>query len=174
MKFQLLLFLFFTCFTTLAQVPNLKFEHIGTDAGLSQSNVTCILQDHNGFMWFGTRDGLNKYDGYKFTVYRNDFSDENSLSNNFISDLVEDREGNLWIATYGGGLNLYIPSEQKFVHYKHKENNGYSILNDYINSLLLDSRGSLWVGTDKGLDAFDIKNKVFVHYTHEPGNAHSL
>src|SRR3954468_15373727 len=90
-----------------SQPKQIKFKHLQTDAGLSQSNVICTLQDSRGFMWFGTRDGLNKYDGYQFTVYKNSTQDKNSLSNNSVQDIVEDAHGNLWIATWGGGLNLF-------------------------------------------------------------------
>src|ERR1700681_2771217 len=94
----ILLFQILTVFA-FPQAQHLKFEHLGTGAGLSQSNTICILQDSRGFMWFGTRDGLNRYDGYQFTVYKNDALDEKSLSNNFIMDLVEDDKGYIWIAT---------------------------------------------------------------------------
>src|ERR1700712_5138803 len=94
-------------FLASSQSKRLKFEHLQTDAGLSQSNVTSILQDSRGFMWFGTRDGLNKYDGYKFTVYRNDPKNKNSISNNYIMDIIESSNGDLWIATWGGGLNRF-------------------------------------------------------------------
>src|SRR5215212_141448 len=75
---------------------NIHFEHLGIDQGLSQSNVICVLQDKRGFMWFGTRDGLNKYDGYKFTVYKVDEANKNSISDNTIYDIAEDPDGNLW------------------------------------------------------------------------------
>jgi ligand-binding sensor domain-containing protein len=75
------------------QTPTLKFEHIGTDAGLSQSNGTCILQDSRGFMWFGTQDGLDRYDGYKFVVYKNNPQNPASLSNSFVKDILEDSKG---------------------------------------------------------------------------------
>ena len=90
----LLLFCCFGC-SILSQTTNIRFDHLGTADGLSQSNVKCILQDKRGFMWFGTRDGLNKYDGYKFTVYKNDPSNTNSLSNDYIGDIIEDAEGNI-------------------------------------------------------------------------------
>src|ERR1700741_3115674 len=89
------------------QPATLRFDHLGTEQGLSQSNVTCILQDSRGFMWFGTQDGLNKYDGYKITVYKKNAQSRQSLSHNFIQDIAEDRDGNLWIATWGGGLNKF-------------------------------------------------------------------
>src|ERR1700753_2922617 len=86
------------------QTDRLSFEHLGTAQGLSQSNVICSLQDSRGFMWFGTREGLNKYNGYSFTVYKNEIGDDRSLSNNEVHDLIEDGSGYLWIATWGGGL----------------------------------------------------------------------
>src|ERR1700728_4442926 len=81
------------------QQHHFQFGHLGTEAGLSQSNVICIFQDSRGFMWFGTRDGLNKYDGYTFTVYKYDAVNGNSLSHNTVEDITEDSGGNLWLAT---------------------------------------------------------------------------
>src|SRR3982751_4762435 len=98
LRYFLFLFIQSYCVVAFAQKHNIRFEHLGTSLGLSQSNVMCILQDSRGFMWFGTRDGLNKYDGYKFTVYKNDSKDTNSISNNFISGIVEDANGNIWVA----------------------------------------------------------------------------
>src|SRR5438045_9352606 len=89
------------------QRENINFEHLDVNSGLSHNRVTCILQDSQGFMWFGTRDGLDKYDGYKFTVYKNNPKDDNSLSNNFISTIIQDSNGLIWVATRGGGLNRY-------------------------------------------------------------------
>src|SRR5579864_6563916 len=87
-----------------SQPQNLKFFHIGTGAGLSANNVTCVLRDKQGLMWFGTRDGLNRYDGYDFDVYRNIPQDSQSLSNNFVTSIIQDRNGDLWVGTWGGGL----------------------------------------------------------------------
>ncbi|MEO5892951.1 MAG: two-component regulator propeller domain-containing protein, partial [Ferruginibacter sp.] len=92
------------CFVAYPQNHHIQFDHIGTDDGLSQSNVLSIIRDHHGFMWFGTRDGLNKYDGYKITIYKNDVLDQNSISNNYITGLIERANGDLWISTLGGGI----------------------------------------------------------------------
>jgi ligand-binding sensor domain-containing protein len=81
---------------------DLKFTHLTTNDGLSQSNVTAILQDRRGFMWFGTRDGLNRYDGNNFVVYKNNPKGPDSLTSNTVHDLMEDDQGYLWIATYTG------------------------------------------------------------------------
>src|ERR1700741_1612431 len=113
--------LFFLLFTrgafVLSQQQNLKFDHLDINSGLSQNHILCILQDSRGFMWFGTRDGLNKYDGYKFTVYKNKADDKNSISNNYIQAIKESKDGYIWIATRGGGLNRYDRQKNKFTSF---------------------------------------------------------
>ena len=129
---------------------------------LSQSNVICILQDSKGFMWFGTRDGLNKYDGYNFTVYKHDRNNNNSISGNFISAIIESHNGDLWIATGGGGLCKYNTEKNIFTSYKHDQHNVASIAADYINTVTEDADGNIWAGTeDAGLDMLDIKTNSF-------------
>src|SRR5664279_1647676 len=141
---HVLLFLFLIHpFAASSQNKNLEFDHLGTHAGLSQSNVICILQDSKGFMWFGTRDGLNKYDGYKFSVYRNDPTDKYSISNNYISDIIESPNGDLWIATWGGGLNHYNREKGIFSSYKHNGNNTNSIAGNFITTLQEDANGNI-------------------------------
>lgn len=89
-----------------AQTPNNPFFHLTTQQGLSQNNVTCILQDKKGFMWFGTQEGLNKYDGYTYTLYRNDPRNDASLSHNYIHTLFEDKQGRLWVGSDDGGAQF--------------------------------------------------------------------
>ena len=86
-----------------------KFESISIESGLSQGNVRCILQDKQGFLWLGTQDGLNRFDGNNFVVFKNIIDDSNSLSHNYIYALAEDKDGNIWIATGGGGISRYNP-----------------------------------------------------------------
>ena len=156
-KYFILTLLIFCTTRGFSQNQSLEFEHIGTAEGLSQINVNCIIQDSRGFMWIGTRDGLNKYDGYKFTVYSHSFQDENTLSNNQISDLVEDRDGNIWIATLDG-LNKYERKSGRFIRYLHHDHNPNNVSSNSINKVALDSYGNLWVATQKGgLDCLDIK-----------------
>src|SRR5580692_10093798 len=116
-----------------AQSGNLKFAHIGTEVGLSQNNVTCILRDRQGFMWFGTRDGLNRYDGYDFDVYKNMPEDSLSLSSNFVTSVIEDRRGDIWVGTWGGGVERFDKARHRFIHY------AGVIHSDFINALLEDS-----------------------------------
>src|SRR5260221_3865661 len=141
----------------LAQQQNLKFDHLGTHEGLSHSNTICMLQGSRGFMWFGTRDGLNKYDGYSFTVYRNKTVDKFSIGSNNVNEIVEDSNGILWIATWGG-LSKYNRESEKFTQYRHDKNNTATISSDKVNSVLIDGDGILWIGTDDGgLDSYDEK-----------------
>ena len=142
---------------------NIRFEQLSLEEGLSQSVVSAILQDRKGFLWVGTDDGLNRYDGYSFKVFKPDTNNPDSLSDRSINDLLEDAQGRLWIATRLGGLNRYDPSTGKFTHYQHDKNNDQTIASNYVNTLWLDE-GGLWVGTHNGLDFLDFETDTFRHY----------
>jgi signal transduction histidine kinase/ligand-binding sensor domain-containing protein/DNA-binding response OmpR family regulator len=170
----LLIILLFATGACFSQNQNFKFEHIGTADGLSQINVSCIIQDSRGFMWIGTRDGLNKYDGYRFTIYNHSFQDNNTISNNQIEDLLEDKEGNIWIATLDG-LNKYERKSGRFIRYMHDSHNSNSISSNALNKLALDSYGNLWIGTEKGgLECLNLKRNIFHHFVHSDYDTNSL
>jgi ligand-binding sensor domain-containing protein/signal transduction histidine kinase len=178
--FQLRFFLI-TCLlltTALAegQRQNLRFERLGSAQGLSQSNVTCILQDSRGFMWFGTRDGLNKYDGYRFTVYKSDPKNKSGLSNNSVVAIVEDADGNIWIATWGGGISKLNWNTGKFTHYRNDPKDPTTISSDFVRDqcMIKDHKGNLWIGTSEGLNQFDPKTNKFTRYLHDKDNSASL
>jgi ligand-binding sensor domain-containing protein len=135
-----------------AQDQPLFFQRISLEQGLSQTIVGDILQDRRGFMWFSSEDGLNKYDGYTFTVMRNDPDNPNSLSHNNITCLFEDKAGILWVGTNNGGLNRYDPNTGSFIHYRHDPNDPHSISNDVILAICEDRYGTLWIGTADGLN----------------------
>ena len=97
---------------------DLKFSHLTTKDGLAQDNVVAILQDRRGFMWFGTGEGLNRYDGNSFVVYRNDPNDPGSISHNFIRDVFEDDQGYLWVAAYPA-INKFDPRTERNTRYVH-------------------------------------------------------
>ena len=156
------------------QNSNLNFRRINTDQGLSQNHVLCILQDSKGFMWFGTRNGLNRYDGYNFKIYKNTLEDSTSISNNYINTVFEDAQGIMWIGTLGGGLSKFDREKDQFINYKHSEKSPRSIANDNVNKIFEDSRRTLWVGTSNGLDVFDRNKNEFRHYVHEDNNPHSI
>ncbi len=160
-------------FKVYAQNESLKFLHVGTAEGLSQINVNCIFQDSRGFMWIATRNGLNRYDGYRFITYRYESKDSTSLSNNTVTDIAEDNSGNIWLATQGG-LNMYQRSTNRFVRYLHDDSKPKSLADNILNRLLFDN-GNLWVATQNaGVDCFNIKSKVFEHHQHLDNNAGTL
>ncbi|MBS1519447.1 MAG: response regulator [Bacteroidetes bacterium] len=157
-----------------AQRPSLNFEHFGTHEGLSQINVNCIIQDSRGFMWIGTRNGLNRYDGYKVIVYRYDSKDEHSLSNNMVNDVVEDAGGNVWVAT-SNGLNRFNRKTGIFTRFTHDAHNSNSLASNVINRLTFDNNGALWIATQvDGLDCFDLKKNKFIHHTHSDAIAGAI
>ncbi len=156
MRYILLLFIFFcTAFSLFAQKSVIRFKHYTTDEGLSQNMVDCILKDSRGFMWFGTWNGLNRFDGYTFTVFKQNSQDANSLSNNFIYAICEDKFGNIWTGT-NNGLNVYLYAENRFIQYLYTKEH-ITISSPQINALLCDNSGNLWVGTSNGLDKIELE-----------------
>jgi ligand-binding sensor domain-containing protein/signal transduction histidine kinase len=143
-----------------AQNENLRFEHIGIEEGLSNENVTQIFQDSKGYIWFGTFDGLNKYDGYSFTKYRLDPFDSNSISQNFIYTIWEDKYGAIWVSSFEG-LCKFDKATEKFTRYKPSGNAKFSDPN--IAVINEDSDGMIWVGSHSGgLCRFDRKTGKFL------------
>ncbi|MBI3502936.1 MAG: SpoIIE family protein phosphatase [Bacteroidetes bacterium] len=150
-----------------------KFSRIGAEKGLSQASVKCILQDSKGYMWFGTGDGLNRYDGYEMKIFRNNPSDTNSLSDNNIECLVEDSKGILWIGTHGG-LNAYNAALNRFHRFQNERTNPNSINGNVIKSIYEDKKGTYWVGTPYGLNSFDGIKNFFTKYQHAADDTLSL
>ncbi|WP_299664972.1 two-component regulator propeller domain-containing protein [uncultured Polaribacter sp.] len=143
------------------------FDRISTNEGLSQGDVNIIYQDNKGFMWFGTHDGLNKYNGYEFTVYKPNANDSTSINSNLIYAITGDNEGNLWVGTTGNGLNYYNKTTGNFKHYLHNKEDIYSLSSNHINTLYIDARNMLWIGTANGLDLVDLKKtKNIVKFKH--------
>ena len=160
------------------QAHTIEFEHINLQQGLSQGSIYGMVQDHWGYMWFGTQDGLNKYDGYQFTVYRHDKKDSASLSDNFINAIYEDRSGKyLWIGTLSGGLNRLNRLTNLFQSFQVKQNEKESISSNTVSCIYQDHAGDLWVGTDNGLNraVSDQHEKLaFYQFYHDPAESNSL
>ena len=157
-----------------AQTRTIRFERISLEEGLSQSTVGAILQDQQGFMWFGTEDGLNKYDGYEFTVYKRDPDDPMTLSNNYVRTIYEDRSGELWVGTRSG-LDRFDRATGTFTHYQHNPHDPQSLGGTWVYSIYEDHTGTLWVGTaDGGLDQLDRATNTFFHYLHDPDDPRTL
>ena len=146
---------FLAIFQVNAQVED-YFEHITSNDGLSQNDVLCVYQDALGFMWFGTNDGLNKYDGYSFDIYKTRNNDPNSIVGNLFMDITEDQQGDLWIATLGYGLNLYERTTHKFSNFQNDPNDDNTLINNGVKNLYCDRQNRMWLITREGVDMFEI------------------
>lgn len=151
--------LFWLLTVNVLHAKDLYFTDVSVKDGLSQGVVYCIYQDKQGLMWFGTGDGLNRYNGYEFTVFKNRKDDSASISNNLINCITEAANGQLWVGT-GGGLCRYMPETETFTSYF--QQNG--LPSNYVKSLLIDSRQNLWVGADGGLCRYDVLTDQFISY----------
>lgn len=168
--------------TNLEIVEGENFEHLTLSDGLSQGTVKCIFQDRRGFLWFGTLNGLNRYDGYSFKVFISTPENTSTISDNNIMNIVEDKDGHLWIGT-ANGLNRFNPKTETFERFffvdKNQYNNHQSIINDpritnvlnfndnsIINICMDKTKGSntLWLGINLGLIELDIVTKKHKHY----------
>ncbi len=153
----------------------LRFQRLTIEDGLSQNSILTMLQDRQGYLWVGTQEGLNRYDGYEFTVFKHDPEDSTSLSHSGILSLFEDSSGMLWIGTWGGGLNRYDPRSGIFARFLHNPDNPDSLGNNLVAAIHEDREGRLWIGTmGGGLDLLDRTTGKFTHYTFDPEDPHSL
>jgi len=151
-----------------------RFEHLTIEDGLSQNAGLAIFQDSRGYLWIGTQDGLNRYNGYEFRVFKHDPDDPTTLSHNSILAMGEDKNGSLWIGTWGGGLNRYDPSTETFICYLTDPEDPSSISDETVTSIMGDSNGTLWVGTLAGLNRYDPETDSFEQFRHDPDNPNSL
>ncbi len=154
-----------------AQYNNMRFSRITAEQGLSQGTVLCALKDRRGFMWFGTQDGLNRYDGYHFKVYKHKPDDANSLSENWVWAIFEDSSGYLWIGTFGGGACRFDPETETFVTYRHDPENPRSLSHDTVWSFYESSDGNLWIGANDGLNKLNPETGAFSYYKPSPAEA---
>jgi len=140
-------------------INNLNFDFYSQENGLSNNQIHCIHQDNKGWMWFGTSQGVCRFDGYKFTVFKNDPEDSTSLKGNLVRTIFEDRKGQLWIGTENGGLNKFNREKENFQHLFYAGDN--SLLKDAtVTSINEDSIGNLWVGTSAHLYRIENENKL--------------
>jgi len=163
---RLRIFLIFcSCFYTLLgqkDKPNIKFDNISIKDGLSQSSPNCIFQDSHGFLWIGTEDGLNKYDGYTFQVFKPEQGNINSISNPRILSIYEDSNGILWVGTNGGGLNMYDPASGLFYNFLHNADDTASLAGNIVYCIRGMEQQKLWIGTENGLSVIDLKTRKFL------------
>jgi ligand-binding sensor domain-containing protein/two-component sensor histidine kinase len=147
----------------LAQEEEISFTHFTAEDGLSTNIVSKIIQDKNGFIWIGTRNGLNRFDGYNFKVFFPDPSNKNTISGRVISCLCEDKFGNIWIGT-PTGLSVYDWRAEKFYQYKHDSNDPSSLSHDYICAIIEDKFGTLWIATMNGLNKYNREKNNFTGF----------
>ncbi len=148
---------------------HLRFEHLTIDDGLSQNAGLALLQDRQGYIWIGTQDGLNRYDGYHITQYKHDPENPNSLSQNSVIALLEDADGYLWVGTWGGGLNRLDPQTGHFTRYLPDPQNPASLSNPIVTDIFQDEQGSVLGGaTLGGLDRFDPGTRCFYPFSPRP------
>lgn len=140
----------------MSQPTRYYFDHLTTKEGLSQNDINCILQDAMGFMWFGTNDGLNLYDGYDFTVYRPIEGDSTTINSTIIQALAEDHLGRIWVGTTGEGLSCFLPKHKRFVNLKDIPAFNLALPSDFITNLFVDRSDRLWISTSKGLRLFQL------------------
>lgn len=164
-RLSLLYFFLALLFPALAQRPVLYFKRLTHANGLSNDKVNCILQDKRGFTWIGTDDGLNRYDGNNFTVFKHIPGQSSSVSGNTITGLHEDKDGILWISTADGGISRYdyrLSPEKQFRQYKHQPGDTNSIPLNIINAVKEDKNGNLWLATSgAAVLRFDKKKEKF-------------
>ena len=152
-------------FLLFAQTPHeqLQFHKYTVEQGLSQNIVEAIYQDNHGFMWFGTQDGLNRFDGNNFKTYYFKIDDSTSLSNNYVKCIIEGTGGDLWIGTYGGGLNRF-DKRNTFERFQHDPANPKSISSNVVYGIFQQNDSTLWLGTREGLNKFSINTGEFKSY----------
>jgi ligand-binding sensor domain-containing protein/serine phosphatase RsbU (regulator of sigma subunit) len=170
-------FIPFLLITNIWAQSHIRFKHLTVEDGLSQSSVTCIFQDKKGFMWFGTQDGLNRYDGYGFTTFKNDPSDSNSLSDNFIFSIYEDKKGNLFIETETRNFHKYNPIEENFTTVVKENTDLTGARFNSVDALLIEPSGIKWtggLGGSTGLKMEDTNSGEVKQYLHNPSDPYSL
>ncbi|HWS26822.1 MAG TPA: two-component regulator propeller domain-containing protein, partial [Xanthomonadales bacterium] len=134
---------------------DVHFESVGDADNIPDNNVTALAQDHDGFLWIGTPNGLVRYDGYRFRRFARDPRDPDSLGGVFIRALLVSRDGRLWVGTDADGVSVYDPDTETFVRHAHHPERSDSLSHDQVRALAEDAQGRIWAGTRAGLDRID-------------------
>lgn len=157
-------------------LASLHFKTVSIDDGLSQSQVKAIAQDHLGFMWFGTQNGLNRYDGYNISTFKHNAADAASLADNIITSLYQDHGMRLWVGTYNSGLDVFDHGSNQFRHYRHDPKSSNSLSANTVTAVAGGrTENELWIGTaGGGLNHLDVNTGQFTHYRFNRKNADGI
>lgn len=168
------IFLFLFSIMLASREKEIRFVHISLDQGLSQSSVYCITQDKRGFLWTGTEDGVNKYDGSTFITYRSPHVGADSERVNANISIAADQNGILWLGTFGRGLERFDPRYEKFDLYQSDPKIPNSLCGNFIWSIMPDKTGILWIGTDNGINRLDPVSGRMDSYRAQPSTPGKL
>ena len=160
-----------------ASTRPIRFERLTLEDGLSQNTVLTVAQDSKGFLWIGTEDGLNRYDGTEFVHYRHQRStaDPTALAGSYIWAVDEDSEGNLWIGTDGGGVARLRRADGEFTLFRHDPTDPGSLASDQVRTLMVDPQGAIWIGLrGGGLDRIESGTTSIRHFRNDPRDGSSL
>jgi signal transduction histidine kinase/ligand-binding sensor domain-containing protein/CheY-like chemotaxis protein len=173
-KLFAIIFLLTPSVSALAGEHPLRFQHLSVEDGLSQSSALAMALDNDGFLWIGTYDGLNRYDGFEFKIYRTDPDKPGAISDVNIRALLVDSRGTLWVGTKNGGLNRYDRETDSFTAYTENPADPTALPGNQVRALFEDIRGDLWVGCYGGLARMDRKTGAFTVYKSVPGDPSTL
>jgi ligand-binding sensor domain-containing protein len=164
----------FALFTLCAHAQTLKFNAYNINNGLSQNQVFSIVQDKKGFIWFGTDEGLNRFDGYEFKIFRHEAENPNSIIDNSIHALEVGDDGVLWIGT-SNGISRYYPEVERMEQLHQDYHNPKNPKGTGVNEIKKDHKGNIWIAyLGSGIDVFDIKKQEFFHYTEHRNDAYKI
>jgi len=164
----------FTSVYSHSNSSQLQLNHLSIKHGLPSNTILCQLQDRLGFIWFGTKNGLARYDGYEFKLYQTNNDDTSSISHHYINALHEDNFGFIWIATEGGGLNRFDPKSEQFKYFRHSSANANSLSHNSVTAISSAGNGKLWIGTTNGLNLFDPDSEKFQIFLHQENDNSSI
>lgn len=160
-RFVIVMLLFQLTFAYTHASEKLKFNYLTTSDGLSNNYVTDVLEDSDGFLWFSTSDGLNKWNGYEFEIFKNDSENLNSLSSNFILSLAQDHDSNIWIGTNQTGVVRYNMLTEQFYRYSSSLTNSNAVPSTYIRKIIVSADSLVWVASDLGLAVYQPEQDNF-------------
>jgi ligand-binding sensor domain-containing protein/serine phosphatase RsbU (regulator of sigma subunit) len=158
----LLCFLFLVPAYSIAQTR--EFEHFSDEHGLISSHVTAVLKDTEGFIWIGTKQGLDRYDGYNCRHFVNDPSNSLSLPENHVKCLFDDGKGKIYVGFYGRGFSIYDKKTEQFEDHTFEEQLENVVRHDTVFAFCAGKDGSIWMGTNKGIDKYDPEKRLSTHY----------